>query len=78
MDSIIKDLTKLRDSISDAEKQVEKFKGRKEEIVNQLESEGFKSSEEAKKFVTDSKEELTKLEYKIRSKYKSIKESYEW
>jgi uncharacterized protein YlxW (UPF0749 family) len=78
MDKILKDITKLRDSIVDAEKSLATLKGREEELLNQLKSAGFKSEKEARKFIEDNEDTKESLADDIKKKYDSIKGQYEW
>jgi predicted RNase H-like nuclease (RuvC/YqgF family) len=65
--------------ISDSKENVSKLKGRKEEILNQLEKEfGIKTIAEAEKKLKTLNKELEETETEIKSSFNQLKENYEW
>lgn len=78
MQKILDDLSKLSTQITEAEKNVAVLEARRKDTLSKLEEEGIKSIEAGQKFVQESEAELVKLENLIQSKYKKLKEDFDW
>ena len=78
MEEIVRELDKIRNAIQDSKTKKAQLEGRKQEQMNRLKEFGVKSVEEGNAKLQKMVKELGKLETDIQSKFKTLKENYEW
>jgi chromosome segregation ATPase len=78
MEKIIEELNSLQKQIQDSKTKVSQLEGKREAQLAQLQEFGVKTIEEGNKKLEKMGKELGKLETDIQTRFKSLKESYEW